>query len=102
MNPTQQRPAAAEGVIFKRARTYAVTPLCEAGRVYLSKDAPWLADFLDEHSSFDKAVHPIGETWQVSGAWYLGSMYSPLRQAREERQSISESKAGGGQFTVER
>ena len=41
----------------KVSRAYAVTPLCEAGRVYLPQGAPWLADFLDEHSSFDKSVH---------------------------------------------
>jgi predicted phage terminase large subunit-like protein len=41
----------------KVSRAYAVTPLCEAGRVYLPQGAPWLANFLDEHSSFDKGVH---------------------------------------------
>ena len=41
----------------KVSRAYAVTPLCEAGRVYLPQGAPWLPIFLDEHSSFDKGVH---------------------------------------------
>jgi predicted phage terminase large subunit-like protein len=36
----------------KTARAYAVTPLCEAGRVYLPQSAPWLMQFLDEHSNF--------------------------------------------------
>ena len=39
----------------KVSRAYAVTPLCEAGRVYLPKDAPWLADFIDEHCNFPAA-----------------------------------------------
>jgi phage terminase large subunit-like protein len=39
------------------SRAYAVTPLCEAGRVYLPQGAPWLATFLDEHSSFPNATH---------------------------------------------
>jgi predicted phage terminase large subunit-like protein len=36
----------------KTARANAVTPLCEAGRVYLPQSAPWLTQFLDEHSNF--------------------------------------------------
>jgi predicted phage terminase large subunit-like protein len=41
----------------KVSRAHAVVPLCEAGRVYLPRVAPWLADFLDEHSSFDESVY---------------------------------------------
>jgi predicted phage terminase large subunit-like protein len=41
----------------KITRANAVTPLVEAGRVFVSRSAPWLADFLDELSSFPAAVH---------------------------------------------
>jgi hypothetical protein len=34
-----------------------VTPLIEAGRVYLPRSADWLVDFLDELSSFPAAPH---------------------------------------------
>ena len=41
----------------KISRAQAVTPLIESGRVYLPESAPWLADFLDELSSFPKGTH---------------------------------------------
>src|SRR3990172_2712893 len=40
----------------KVLRAHAATPLCEAGKVYLPEDAPWLEAFLDELMSF-----PSGE-----------------------------------------
>ena len=39
------------------ARTQAVTPLIEAGKVFLPESAPWLADFLDELAAFPTGVH---------------------------------------------
>lgn len=36
----------------KVVRTYAVTPLIEAGRVYLPEWAPWLYDYVEELSAF--------------------------------------------------
>ncbi len=41
----------------KVTRAVAVTPLCEAGKVYLPEDAPWLAEFIEEISSFPAAPH---------------------------------------------
>jgi predicted phage terminase large subunit-like protein len=41
----------------KTARATAVTPIVEAGKVYLPEKATWLADFMDEISSFDAGVH---------------------------------------------
>jgi len=41
----------------KVTRAHAVSPLVEAGRVYLPKSAPWLAEFLDELSTFPSGVH---------------------------------------------
>jgi predicted phage terminase large subunit-like protein len=41
----------------KRTRAEAVTPLFEAGKVFLPEAAPWLTDFIDELASFDSAVH---------------------------------------------
>jgi predicted phage terminase large subunit-like protein len=41
----------------KVSRSFAVTPLIEAGRVFLPEDAEWLADFLEEVSSFPAAPH---------------------------------------------
>jgi predicted phage terminase large subunit-like protein len=41
----------------KRARAEAVTPMFEAGRVFLPADAPWLNDFMDELAAFPNAVH---------------------------------------------
>lgn len=41
----------------KVTRAHAVSPLVEAGRVFLPKAAPWLADFMDELSTFPAGAH---------------------------------------------
>jgi predicted phage terminase large subunit-like protein len=41
----------------KVTRAQAITPLIEAGRVFLPASAPWLGDYLDELSSFPAAQH---------------------------------------------
>jgi predicted phage terminase large subunit-like protein len=41
----------------KVSRAHAVSPLVESGRVFLPTDAAWLADFLDEMTSFPAAPH---------------------------------------------
>jgi len=41
----------------KVARANAVTPLIEAGKVYLPESAPWLFDFIEELSAFPNAEH---------------------------------------------
>ena len=41
----------------KVTRAQAVTPMVEAGRVFVPASAPWLSDYLDELSSFPAAPH---------------------------------------------
>jgi predicted phage terminase large subunit-like protein len=41
----------------KISRAHAVTPMIDAGRVFLPEQAPWLGEFLDELSSFPAAAH---------------------------------------------
>jgi predicted phage terminase large subunit-like protein len=41
----------------KRARAEAVTPLFEAGRIFVPESAPWLQDYLDELAVFPAGVH---------------------------------------------
>jgi predicted phage terminase large subunit-like protein len=41
----------------KVARANAVTPMLEAGLVYLPEDAPWVSDFVDELATFPNAAH---------------------------------------------
>lgn len=41
----------------KEARAAAVTPLAEAGKVYVPDSAPWVADWLDEHVAFPRGAH---------------------------------------------
>jgi predicted phage terminase large subunit-like protein len=41
----------------KSARAYAVTPLIEAGRVFLPENANWLHTFLEELSAFPNSEH---------------------------------------------
>jgi predicted phage terminase large subunit-like protein len=41
----------------KTSRAQSITPLIEAGKVFLPESAPWLADFLDELAAFPSGVH---------------------------------------------
>lgn len=41
----------------KEARAAAVSPLVEAGNVYLPDDAPWVEDFIEEHAAFPNGAH---------------------------------------------
>lgn len=41
----------------KIARAEAVTPLMEAGKVFLLESAPYLPDYLDEFAAFPTGVH---------------------------------------------
>ena len=41
----------------KVARAHAVTPLFQAGNVYVPKEAPWVYDYLDELTKFPNAAH---------------------------------------------
>jgi len=41
----------------KIARAQAVSPLAEAGHVYVPESAAWIADWLDEHANFPNAPH---------------------------------------------
>lgn len=41
----------------KIARANSVTPLIEAGRVFLPENAPWLFDYIEELSAFPNAEH---------------------------------------------
>jgi predicted phage terminase large subunit-like protein len=75
----------------KEARAAAASPMVEAGRVFLPREAPWLPAFLDELSSFPNGAHddqvdalaqflnwsrlaPI-ETERDEPSWDLISMY---------------------------
>ncbi len=41
----------------KEARASAISPLFEAGKVYLPKDAPWLANYISELTKFPRGKH---------------------------------------------
>lgn len=41
----------------KLARAQSITPLVEAGRVFLPETAPWLNDFMDELAAFPRGTH---------------------------------------------
>jgi predicted phage terminase large subunit-like protein len=41
----------------KMARAQSVTPLIEAGRVFLPEAAPWLNDYVDELAAFPKGTN---------------------------------------------
>lgn len=41
----------------KSVRAGAVAPVCEANKVVLPDDAPWVSDWIDEHASFPQGTH---------------------------------------------
>ena len=41
----------------KQTRAQAVTPLIEAGKVFLPESAPWVSDFVEEMACFPNGVH---------------------------------------------
>ncbi|MEO8190670.1 MAG: phage terminase large subunit [Acidobacteriota bacterium] len=55
----------------KRTRAAAVTPLIEAGKVFLPESAPWRDVFLNELSSFPSAAHDDITDSTVQGLNYL-------------------------------
>ena len=64
----------------KLARAQAVTPLVEAGRVFLPESPPWLSDFLDELAAFPSGVHDdiVDSTTQALNYLREQSMSPPL------------------------
>ncbi len=57
----------------KVSRAYAVTPIIEAGKVFLPESAPWLDDYLDTMASFPNADHDddVDSTTQALN-WMIG------------------------------
>ena len=41
----------------KQTRAQAVTPLIEAGKIFLPQSAPWVSDFVEEMACFPNGVH---------------------------------------------
>jgi hypothetical protein len=58
----------------------AVTPLMEAGKVFLPESAPWLADFIDEMAAFPNGVHDdaVDSTTQALNYLRLQTSFSLL------------------------
>jgi len=57
----------------KISRAYAVTPVIEAGKVFLPESAPWLDDYLDTMAAFPKGDHDddVDSTTQALN-WLIG------------------------------
>ncbi|MGB2899218.1 MAG: phage terminase large subunit [Candidatus Acidiferrum sp.] len=41
----------------KQTRAQAVTPLMEAGKIFLPDSAPWVSDFIEEMACFPNGIH---------------------------------------------
>jgi predicted phage terminase large subunit-like protein len=68
----------------KLSRAQAVTPIVEAGKVFLPASASWLADYLDELSSFPAAPHDdqVDSTTMALNWMRRGAVYSVEDWAR--------------------
>ena len=86
----------------KITRAQAVTPLVEAGKVFLPASAPWLPDFLDELSSFPAAPHDdqvdsttMALNWMRSpGERALITYYRRRHEEQHERREIADDECG--------
>ncbi|SDP78307.1 phage uncharacterized protein (putative large terminase), C-terminal domain-containing protein [Desulforhopalus singaporensis] len=56
----------------KVVRASLVSPIVEAGNVFLPEDAPWLADFIDEHTHFPNAAYADQVDTTSQALDYLG------------------------------
>ena len=64
----------------KQTRAQAVTPLIEAGKVFLPQSAPWVSDFVEEMASFPNGVHDDVVDATTQALNYLRA--EPLRWAK--------------------
>jgi predicted phage terminase large subunit-like protein len=78
----------------KVTRANAVTPMIEAGKVFLPESAPWLENYLDELSSFPAAQHDdaVDSTtqalnWMRSRSDGLSDWYAMKAQEVQEQQA---------------
>ena len=62
----------------KMARAYAITPICEAGRVFVPERAPWLNDLLDELMMFPAGPHDDQVDSLTQALTYLQSRPGPM------------------------
>ena len=68
----------------KIARAQAATPVIEAGKVFLPESAPWLADYLDELSSFAAGAHDDAVDSTTQALNHLRGSLPPILQAFQQ------------------
>ena len=81
----------------KVARAFAVTPIVEAGRVFLPEGAPWVADYVSSLGTFPNAAHDddVDSTTQALG--YLsrgGGSTGFLDFIRSEHETVMAQRLG--------
>ena len=67
----------------KEARVHAISPMIEAGNVYLPEGAPWIGDFVEECAGFLNGAHD-DQCDAMSQALLHGSRTQPPRMAAGE------------------
>jgi len=79
----------------KISRAHAITPMIEAGRVFLPEQAPWLGEFLDELSSFPAAPHDDQTDSLTQALNYIreDASYSNLRGYYQNELAIEHYRA---------
>jgi predicted phage terminase large subunit-like protein len=81
----------------KITRANAVTPMVEAGRVYVPESAPWVGSYLDELSSFPAAQHDDQVDSTTMALDYLGrrtSEFDLAEYARLVQEDVKEDRTG--------
>ncbi|HYF46424.1 MAG TPA: phage terminase large subunit [Acidimicrobiales bacterium] len=76
----------------KVSRAYAAGALAEAGRLYLPKDAPWLAEWVAELVGFPNATHDDCVDVTAYAAHLLNQQLMPPRRPGEREPATIEEK----------
>lgn len=70
----------------KLARANAVSPLVSSGRVWLPENAPWVADYVEEMSSFPLGAHDDRVDSSTQALAYLSETRRKEREMEQRRQ----------------
>lgn len=81
-------PIRAVKAVGKEIRAHIISPVVESGKVFIPKDAVWLADYMNEHSEFPHGAHDdIVDTTTIA----IQSLASLVSDSHSKRTAASSS-----------
>lgn len=74
----------------KVSRVQAISPMIEAGNVYLPAQAPWVGDFVDECATFPNAAHDDQVDAMSQALWHGNKAHTPRIAVGGERTVVTQ------------